>query len=147
MERGYDKPDSLITVVECEVVSVKGETHSTSFTPHSEMMMGGRSPSYSGGDVYTLTMGVKSNSPINEITFRGMPPIRAGDLIRAHIVQADERQVYDLEATRNEYPCYSDHKVARYFLREVSEKEEAVRIDMGPNEFYTAPNCPPSLKE
>lgn len=147
MERGHDKPDSLVTAIECEITSVRGETHGTSFTPHSEMIMGGKSPSYSGGDVYTLTIGVKSNSPINEITFRGMPPVRAGDLIKAHIIQADEREVYDPEATRDVCPCCSDSMVRRYFLREVGEKEEAVRIDLSANEYYTAPNCPPSLKE
>jgi hypothetical protein len=83
--------EQLIVPVEYQVEAVtfygRGDR---SFTPHSEMVMGGRSPEYPLGDSYSCDI-VVNGAPLKQITFIGWPAIQKGDRVKAYIFAAEEK--------------------------------------------------------
>src|SRR3989344_5924364 len=94
LEQGYNtfnrelrakakKPSELLIPVLCNVLYATGVTHSTSFTPKSEVRFGGVSPVYEGGQVSRLEINVQTEEGIDTVIFNGLPPINNGCLIIA----------------------------------------------------------------
>ena len=71
--------------LECLVVESHYHQRATSFTPHSEIVLDGRSPSYSGGHLYRVELMVESDSSVRKLLFNGWPHLETGDVIKAYI--------------------------------------------------------------
>ena len=70
------------------VQKVLGNAYATSFTPHSEMMIGGQSPVYEGGFCLETILDVIPDNkgiPVRTLHFKGYTPVRAGERILAFI--------------------------------------------------------------
>lgn len=109
------------------VREVLSESHETSFTPISEMVIGGRSRQYSGGYTSSLKLKVESigkdKLPVKELCFDGISAVRAGDTISALM------PVYHIErAYVGKQNIYHDGYRDIYFLRELKEQEKAIEI-------------------
>jgi len=116
LEARARKKEDLIVPIEFEIIIARfyGSSNRT-FTPSSEMVMGGRSPSYDIGDSYScefdvdaLTtlrklsfMGYPSSKEaqvyldsiqkIRKLSFIGWPALESGNKIRAHIFAGQEK--------------------------------------------------------
>ncbi len=73
--------EELTVDLECVVLEVNGYQNSTSFTPRSEIVIGGHSSSYRGGHVYSTEIKVESGTLVEKLEFKGWPPLEAGDTI------------------------------------------------------------------
>lgn len=82
--------EELTVGLECTVLEVNGYQGSTSFTPRSEMMIGGSSPSYGGGHTYRTEIKVESGTLVEKLNFKGWLHLEAGDGIRAYILKGQE---------------------------------------------------------
>ena len=93
------KTEAELTVgLECTVQEGNFYQGSTSFTPRSEMVIGGHSSSYSGGHTYHSEITVESETLVEKLQFKGWPPLEAGDTIRAYVLkgkQEYEKNVMD----------------------------------------------------
>ena len=136
--------EEVIVPIGCEVISVFGKTERTSFTPRSERM-GEESPSYEGGDVSYLELGVKTDTPVRKIIFRGSASIRVGDKIIAYVVKGEERKRF----ITIERPRYHRREEVCYADRELKEEEKSVRIERvgGARENYVSVGCPASMRQ
>lgn len=120
------KSEELTIGLECTVLEVNGYQDSTSFTPRSEMMMGGSSPSYGGGHVYQTEIKVKSETLVEKLEFAGWPNLEAGDTIRAYILKGQEEAEQGFGGRFNDYP--KTHLVERdYWPVERPTKIEKLR--------------------
>lgn len=70
------------------------------------------------GEYYTTTMSVKTGTPVQVITCKGMVPMMSGDNIRASIVRGE---LYSI------FRAYADD--GAYVPREFHETEEAVKLE------------------
>ncbi|MDP3639769.1 MAG: hypothetical protein Q8R53_01025 [Nanoarchaeota archaeon] len=82
--------EELLVLLDCGVTAVVGHTSRGSFTPRSELVIGGSSPSYGTGDQSFLEISVTSETPVKQLHFRGWPPFEKGDRIRAYIFKGKE---------------------------------------------------------
>ncbi|HLC97917.1 MAG TPA: hypothetical protein VJC21_04010 [Candidatus Nanoarchaeia archaeon] len=82
--------EELMVLLECRVLSVEGYIAQSSFTPHSELRIGGTSPSYKTGDSSSLELAVESGTAVKHLHFKGLPPLEKGDTIRAYIFKGKE---------------------------------------------------------
>ena len=80
-------PEQLTVGLECVVKELHYHQHSISFTPSSEIVLGGHSRSYGGGHANSVELLVESNSLVTKLQFRGWPHLEAGDTIRAYILK------------------------------------------------------------
>ncbi len=87
----------LIATAEFTVNEVLAESYATSFTPASEMRLGGRSPVYEGGLRSRLVLQVSPNDDpalvVRILKFDGISAVRAGDMISAKIPRYEEKTV------------------------------------------------------
>ena len=117
------EPAQLLIPILCEVLYVTGVTHSTSFTPLSEVRFGGVSPNYEGGQVSRLEINVQTKAGIDKVIFIGLPPIHKGCLIRAYILKGEAVEEKSLGLGDFERP---KHLIGRDFRK----VEQAVKIDL-----------------
>ena len=117
----------IIKSVNFEVMDVVCESVQGSFTPTSEMIMGGRSSSYNTGYSSVLKLRVTPSNPSNpvrELLFYGYSPVKGGDLIDVKI-PAYEGKLSNTFLLRSmqRVPIKFD-----YSPRELKETENAIEI-------------------
>lgn len=116
--------EELVVNLELLVKSVNGYINQTSFTPRSEMVLGGTSPRYGGGDKSYLEIEVYSGNKVKIIEFQGLPPIFAGDKIRAYIFKGEEK--FEKES----FPKHSrNNPTSHYIERDFKKIEKAFKIE------------------
>ena len=124
----------LVATETFTVEDVIATTHPTYFTPNSEIMIGGISPSYSGGFTSRLTLKVSPDNqdiPIRTLTFDGFSIIKAGDYISAQIPKyKEERKLEFLPNTYNKEGIF-------YVDRDFDTKETAIELALLSNEGET----------
>lgn len=132
--------EEFVKVVEGKVVFVKGTVKSTSFTPQSEMVFGGESPVYSGGNVYTLEIALESVSAVKKLNFEGWPHLEKGDEIKAYVF-AGEESAYSrgMRPLRNSSRgLFEKRESPEYVARELKEQELAFKIEKVKNNEVVA---------
>lgn len=110
------------------VKAVIGENYSTSFTPQSEVMIGGRSLVYNAGFVSRLSLQVKdydleNKTGIETIVFNGDLPVLAGNVILAKI------PIYERKVLENPNQWSSDKPVF-YLDRACNNIELAIELSL-----------------
>lgn len=110
------------------VESVIGENKSTSFTPESEVMFGGRSPVYNTGFTSKLILEVKDYSSeyktgIERIVFNGDLPVTSGSVILAKIPRSES----EVLKNPSQYSC---DKHVFLFDRTYNSEEIAIEISL-----------------
>ena len=83
-------PEELTVGLECVVKEVNSYQGSISFTPSSEIVLGGRSRSYGGGHTYRTEIKVESGTLVEKLEFKGWPHLEAGDIIKAYIMKGKQ---------------------------------------------------------
>ena len=83
-------PEQLTVSLEGVIEGIDFYQGSVSFTPRSEMVIGGRSPSYSGGHVNYAEIKIQGESKVEKLKFDGWPHLEAGDTIRAYIFKGQK---------------------------------------------------------
>src|SRR3989338_3488159 len=83
-------PEELTVGLEYVVADVNCYQGSTSFTPHSEIVLGGRSPTFNGGHTYRTELKVQSGTLVKKLEFYGWPPLEVGDVIKAYIFKGKQ---------------------------------------------------------
>ena len=107
------------------VQGVLQESYSHSVTPTSEIMIGGRSPSYGAGYSTHATITVmpdNSKLPIKTFIFEGPVTLRKGDRVSATIPRYEKH-----ECEEERFGCHVSQRVI-YTDRPYKEQEEAVQI-------------------
>jgi len=122
----------LVTEEYFSVREVLSQTSSTSFTPNSEMIFGGRSPEYQGGYTSDLVLGVisRDNLPITSLRFKGISAVRRGDFILAKIPRYEEAKSF---RHLGESICGGEDDLTKtvYLPRqEYNAEEEAIEIQI-----------------
>lgn len=122
-------PEQLTVGLECTVLEVNYYHDSISFTPYSDMVFGGNSPSYSGGHVYRTEIRVNSGTLVEKLSFKGWIPLEAGDLLRAYITKGKkEFEKGELNFDSEYTPFQPAHFVERdYQPEECPSKIEKLR--------------------
>lgn len=108
------------------VDEVVAESYATSFTPHSEMIMGGSSFVYEGGFTSKLVLKVSPDNqdvPVRTLSFDGLSVVRAGDYISAQIPRYEEKKV----GTGFHFGPYNRDRVF-YFDRDFNPEESAIEL-------------------
>lgn len=86
----------LVVTEKFTVKEVVAESYTTSFTPDSELRLGGRSPVYEGGFTSRLILKVSPDNqdvPITILNFDGLSVVRAGDYVSAQIPRYEKIRV------------------------------------------------------
>jgi hypothetical protein len=139
------KPELIVPVVaKIEKILFSGQANN-SFCPSSEMVMGGRSPSYPIGDYYSCAISIEGDRVIRTVDFLGWPSLERGNIIRAHIFAGEKRgKKYVTEAPFGEFvirECGEDREgvfyrmlppVANPFVwirRDLKSSESAVQLE------------------
>jgi len=117
--------DELVVVENFTVEDVVSECCGTAFTPHSEIIIGGKSPSYEGGFTSNLTLKVTPDNaiPVRTLNFKGSSVVRAGDYISAEILRCDERKIMEGFGR----PYHQEDKTF-YFDRKFMPEETAIEL-------------------
>jgi len=105
------------------VKSVLGISDSTSFSPSSEILIGGRSPRYSGGHSNNVRLEVMphdSTIPVRVLTFYGNSIVESGDFIRVKIPLYTEERLYP----------FSENSEKVYIPRNFKAEESAIEIKL-----------------
>ena len=114
----------LVATENFTVNEVVGESYRTSFTPTSEMIIGGRSREYQGGYTSNLVLKVTPDNkkiPVRTLNFDGFSAVRAGDYISAQIPRYEEkRALVGLS--------YSDRDQMFYLDRDFKPEESAIEL-------------------
>ena len=133
MEKACEK---FIVTVEAVVESVVGHTGSVSFTPESEMVFGGRSPVYHGGQFSHLEITIGDHPVVKKILFAGLPPIEEGDRIRAYVFKCEEyKDIFcgqsQLRRAVHNITCLpiEERIPPKYVLRDFKAEEQAFKIE------------------
>ena len=116
----------LVVTEKFTIDDALGESHETSFTPHSEIMRGGRSPVYKGGFTSKITLKVSPDDkdvPIRTIKFNGFSRLKAGDYIYAQIPRYEEKRVKGGFS----YGQNNNDKIF-YFDRDFNSEEFAIEL-------------------
>jgi hypothetical protein len=82
--------EELTVAIECVVKGIISYNLSTSVTPQSEMVYGGKSISYKTGNVSHSEIKILSDTTVKELKFGGCPNVEKGDKIRAYILKGKE---------------------------------------------------------
>jgi hypothetical protein len=120
--------EELVQTEEFYVKSVLLQNYQSTFTPVSEMVFGGSSPTYSGGhSQITLLEVIPRNDdiPVENLTFKGMSTACAGDWIITKIPRIGDTISYFLGC--NSAKQYTDRKYNK------SEKAIEIIIKKGNN--------------
>ena len=122
------------------IASVHSKRHETSFTPHSEIVFGGRSPQYKGGYIQMLRLGVmpdKQENPIQTLYFQGDSPLRANDYICAKIPVYAQQKFNSIFFSGNDQVFYFERPVKpEEFAVEIailSDEKSIIRVDRAAN--------------
>lgn len=119
LQKRAKKPEDLIVPVYATIKSFDGNSSSTSFTPFSEMAIGGHSPRYQRGNSLNLEMRVETKTPIKRLHWGGYPPsLEVGDTIRAYIVKGIQETERGHSRLGPSYPAPPSHWVSRNFQEE-----------------------------
>ncbi|GEM_PF-5790566 len=130
--------DQFVQIVKGEVTSVKGVVRATSFTPISEMVFGGSSPVYNGGNVYTLEIALESVSAVKKLNFDGWPNLEKGDKINAYVFACNE-QDRGMRALMNSCRRWGEAKLHPWYVaRELTSEESAFKIEKVKNNEVVA---------
>ena len=108
------------------VDDVVGESYSTSFTPDTEIVLGGSSRVYSAGFISKLVLRVSPDNhdvPVKTIHFDGFSGVRVGDYICAKIPRYDEKRV-------GIDPRFIDKERVFYFDRVFHSEESAIELTL-----------------
>jgi hypothetical protein len=122
------KREDLIVPVYCYVTSVEGYLSQRKMTPHSERMIGGKSPSYNVGDSSRLELLVDTKEGIKYVNFAGWPPIEKGDSIKAYFLKGElksEETKLGIQRISMRYNQLQSHWIERDF----QETETALKIE------------------
>lgn len=126
--KARSKPLYELVVTEKFIVeSVVANSHATYISPNSEMMIGGRSPSYKGGFTSRVSLQVTpddSRVPVRNLIFEGISTVRAGEYISTQIPTYEE--IND-PAQRDFSDRYGPKKVF-YLPRELKSEELAIEL-------------------
>jgi hypothetical protein len=129
--RAKSKPLKELVVTEDFVVEEAiCISHATSFTPQSELRLGGSSPSYRGGFAASLILKVKplnENVPVRTIHFNGFSIATAGDHVSVKILRHEEKNISP--NSLNFHSPYHEPELL-YFDRPFNEKESAIEISI-----------------
>ena len=126
LESRSKKLYELVATENFTVNEVVAESYATSFTPHSEMMIGGSSPVYRGGFTSRLVLKVSPDNqdvPITTLNFDGFSVVRVGYYISAQIPRFEEKRV----GTGFHSGPYNRDKVF-YFDRAFNPEESAIEL-------------------
>ncbi|MBU2616336.1 MAG: hypothetical protein KKC19_04500 [Nanoarchaeota archaeon] len=116
----------LVATENFTIDEVIAESHDTSFTPHSEMRLGGRSPVYRGGFTSKLVLKVSPDNqdvPVRTLSFEGLFIVKAGDYISAQIPRFEEKRV-----GTGFYSGPYDKDRVFYFDRDFNPEESAIEL-------------------
>lgn len=134
LESKSKKLNELIVSENFIVEEVISESYATSFTPKSEMVLGGYSPSYSVGHTSRLVLKVSPDNkeiPVQTLNFSGSSIIKAGDYISAKIPKYKKSKYNGL--FKKEKTFYFDRdfnsEESVIELALLSENEEVLRKD------------------
>ncbi len=83
-------PEQLTVSLEGVIEGIDFYQSSVLFTPASETVIGGKSPSYSGGHVNYAEIKMQGETKIEKLQFNGWPHLEAGDTIRAYIFKGQK---------------------------------------------------------
>lgn len=122
----------LVATENFTVAEVIAESYTTSFTPHSEIRFGGRSPVYSGGFTSKLVLKVLADNqdvPVTTLNFDGFSVVKAGDYISAQIPRFEEKRV----GTGFHSRPYDRDRVF-YFDRNFNPEESAIELALFSND-------------
>ena len=123
LEARSKKLEDLIVTEKFTVDEVLVGSYPTSFTPSSEMRIGGRSPVYTGGFWSKITLKVtpeNSSVPVKTLIFDGFSTVRAGDYVSVRIPKYAEERVYSGD-------FYKQEKVF-YLERDFNAEESAIEL-------------------
>lgn len=101
--------DELVVIEGFRVDAVLTQSRATSFTPNSEIMVGGSCRIYQGGDQTTSILQVSpyNSIPITQLVFSGFSAVRAGDNISAkllrYIAEVIDKDPFDPSSGRTLY--------------------------------------------
>ncbi|OYT57321.1 MAG: hypothetical protein B6U68_02035 [Candidatus Aenigmarchaeota archaeon ex4484_14] len=115
----------LVVTENFTVDEVVAESYATFFTPHSEMVIGERSPVYRGGFTSRLVLKVSPDNqdvPVRTLRFNGFSVVRAGDYISAKIPRYEEKRVGS-----GFHSGPYDNRVF-YFDRDFNPEESAIEL-------------------
>ena len=116
----------LVATENFTVNEVIAESYPTSFTPYSEMMVGGRSPVYRGGFTSRLVLKVSpdnQNIPIRTLIFDGLSIVKTEDYISAQIPKYEEKRA----DSGFHFESYDRDRVF-YFDRNFNSEESAIEL-------------------
>jgi len=128
LESRSKKLYELVATENFTVDEVIAESYATSFTPYSEMMIGGRSPVYRGGFTSRLVLKVSPDNqdvPVATLNFDGISVVKAGDYIAAQIPKFEEKRV---ETGFHSGPYNKDRVF--YFDRSFNPEESAIELTL-----------------
>ncbi|MBS3123069.1 hypothetical protein J4437_00380 [Candidatus Woesearchaeota archaeon] len=116
----------LLITEEFTVENVIVSSHSTYFTPKSEIVIGGSSSSYSGGFTANTILQVtpsNPNIPVRQLNFSGYSALRGGDYIKAVIPSYDAQEISLLfQDSRG----YSGEGSKTFYFDRLLKKEESI---------------------
>lgn len=116
----------LIVTERFTVNDVIVKSGATSFTPYSEMVIGGTSPVYRGGFTSRIVLEVLPDDkdiPIRTINFDGFSIVKAGDLIYAQIPKYREERL-----GRKIRIGMNDRNKVYYLSRDFTPEESAIEL-------------------
>lgn len=125
--REKSKPLSqLVIEEEFTIKELCGQTFATKIIPISEIVLGGRNPTYSTGYTQSLILKVipKRNIPVKNILFNGYAPFRPGEKIIAKIPRYKEVKFPEMEG----FLIPQKSIEIFYFDRKFISNEEAIEL-------------------
>jgi hypothetical protein len=120
----------LIFSEKFKVCGVSCETYSTSVT--TQIIAGGRSPSYGAGFTSRLLLKVEpydKNINVKEIVFDGYCPVLAGSDISALIPKYNKKML-NINPVMDRLCGFGDENKVFYLDRDYKEKENAIQINI-----------------
>src|SRR3989338_6671939 len=109
--------------------------YNNKFTPESEIVYGGRSPSYSTGNMLHSEIKVNSTkTQIKTLEFPGWPNVERGDRIRAYVFKGKEEYLKQTDKMRAELYDFMQRIGERrpkpvFVERDFQEKETPLKIE------------------
>lgn len=127
--RALSKPlHELVIVERFDVNTVAANSYVTHISPHSEMMIGGRSPSYEGGFKSRLVLEVTPNNsdiPVRKLTFEGNSIVVAGNYISVLIPR------YEAKGLPGEHLLDRHERRHVFYLpRDFKREESVIQLDI-----------------
>lgn len=130
LQENSKKLTEILRTEEFTVKNILSQEHPTSFTPHSEMVMGGQSPVYDGGSYtvsYLYVEPTKEDIPVQRIMFNGKTNVSPGDNITA-LMPVYNKKVSERSSFEPDTPENRDREF--YFDRPYKKQESAIEISV-----------------